>query len=295
MEMKNDEKVSSFWAKHSEYEYKKGNDGTLYLTPTQESKVSVYDPMADIENLIVDALNVGRLAMKNTDDNEMKKAVLNFVSKYGLLGLMTALPTTPHFIDYDAVYLMKNHFIYDEAMSTQDYMSLFFPFGKPDFYKDKRTAVWNVRGEPELLALAHTFSNEPMTMNISLTRSYAERYDWLVTKFKDWMFSFVSAILYYEDKDAADEETLNYYRSGIAAFHGIAPTYHIAFYDKPTIVWDFHSLLLSIQMMFSFALTDYSRPLRLCPQCNLAFFAKKPDDMFCSRKCKNKNAKENGK
>jgi len=91
--MKNDEKVSSFWATYSEYEYKKGNDGILYLTPTSESKVSVYDPMADLENLIVDALNVGRLAMKNTDDNEMKEAVLSFVSKYGLLGFMTALPT----------------------------------------------------------------------------------------------------------------------------------------------------------------------------------------------------------
>jgi len=38
----------------------------------------------------------------------MKQAVLAFVKKYGLLGFMTAIPTTPNFIDYDAVYMLKN-------------------------------------------------------------------------------------------------------------------------------------------------------------------------------------------
>ena len=35
----------------------------------------------------------------------MEKAVMEFVTRYGLLGLMTALPTTPSFMDYEAVYL----------------------------------------------------------------------------------------------------------------------------------------------------------------------------------------------
>ena len=42
---------------------------------------------------------------------------------------------------------------------------------------------------------------------------------------------------------------------GVAAFGGIAPTYRIALLDKPTIVWDFHSLLIGLQMMFSFMLS----------------------------------------
>ena len=42
----------------------------------------------------------------------------------------------------------------------------------------------------------------------------------------------------------------------MAAFGGIAPTYHIELLDRPTIVWDFQSLLLGVQMMFSFMLTD---------------------------------------
>ena len=38
---------------------------------------------------------------------EVEQAVLKFVSRYGLLGLMTALPTTPSFMDYKAVYLPR--------------------------------------------------------------------------------------------------------------------------------------------------------------------------------------------
>ena len=42
---------------------------------------------------------------------EIQKAIVQFAVKYGLLGLMTALPTTPTFMDYEVVYLPKSHFI----------------------------------------------------------------------------------------------------------------------------------------------------------------------------------------
>jgi ribosomal protein S27AE len=71
---------------------------------------------------------------------------------------------------------------------------------------------------------------------------------------------------------------------------GIAPTYHIdLFRDGPAIVWDFHSLLRGVQMMFSFALTDRAKPLRVCPQCGMAFIAPHPNSVYCSAKCKNQN------
>ena len=73
----------------------------------------------------------------------------------------------------------------------------------------------------------------------------------------------------------------------MAAFSGIAPTYHIALLDKPTIVWDFHSLLLGIQMMFSFMLTDSENLIKLCKHCIKAFVASRPGAVFCSPQCKN--------
>jgi len=206
---------------------------------------------------------------------------------YGLLGFMTALPTTPNFMDYDAVYLPKNHFIKDESMSVTDYAALFFPFEKPEFKKTKDEAHFDVSGDRDMLALALTFSNEPMAMNMSFQREYAENYDWLLAQFKDWAFTFTTSYLYYEDYDKLDETTRNLYRLGMAAFGGVAPTYHIALLDKPTIVWDFHSLLLGIQMMFSFILTDETNPLRACRHCHKAFIAGHPNAAFCSPQCKN--------
>ena len=81
--------------------------------PEKKAQPSVYDPLKE-KTLVVEALNVGRLAMgklKNENSEVLKKAIMQFVSKYGLLGFMPAIPITPDFIDYDAVYLPKNHFI----------------------------------------------------------------------------------------------------------------------------------------------------------------------------------------
>ena len=283
-------RASSSWVRYNEYEIKKADDGKQYIKPAPKSKPSIYDPLKDVESLVVDALNVGMLLMGRKSEKTVQSAVMEFVHKYGLLGFMTALPTTPQFIEYEAVYLPKNHFIKDETMSTEDYLSLFFPFEQLDFHKHGIESSWNFDSrntDRKMIALAMTFSNEPQAMSMSFQREYAENYDWLLTQFKDWAFTFVSSYLYYEDYDKIDETTRNLYRQGMAAFGGIAPTYHIALLDKPTIVWDFHSLLLGIQMMFSFTLTDEGNPLRACRHCNKAFIAGHPNAAFCSPKCKN--------
>ena len=84
-----------------------------------------------------------------------------------------------------------------------------------------------------------------------------------------------------------DENERNLYRQGMAVFGGIAPTYHIELLDKPTIVWEFHSLLLGIQMMFSFMLTDDNSTLKVCKHCGSAFVATRSNMEFCSPQCKN--------
>lgn len=284
------QRASSSWVKYSEYEIKKTDNGTRYIKPAPNAKPSIYDPLKETGTLVVDALNVGMLLMGRKSNKSVQTALMEFVHKYGLLGFMTALPTTPQFIEYEAVYLPKNHFIKDETMSTEDYLSLFFPFEQLDFRKHGIESQWNmdsVNNDRVMMALAMTFSNEPQAMNISFQREYAENYDWLLTQFKDWAFTLTASYLYYEDYEEADETTRDLYRHGMAAFGGIAPTYHIALLDKPTIVWDFHSLLLGIQMMFSFILTDEKNPLRICKHCNKVYMAGHPNAAFCSPKCKN--------
>ena len=53
------------------------------------------------------------------------------------------------------------------------------------------------------------------------------------------------------------------------------------------ILMIFHSLLLGIQMMFSFMLVDDEQPLRLCKHCHKVFLGSRSNAAFCSPRCKN--------
>ncbi len=194
-----------------------------------------------------------------------------------------------------AVYLPTNHFLREEVMDTQKYLSYFFPFEKPDFFKNGKDSLWNINGDRTMIALAMTFRKEPEAQVMCFMRGYAERYDWLEQTFQDWSFTFLSSFLFYEEDEEMDEDTRDIYRQGMAAFGGIAPNYHIELWERPTIVWDFHSLLLAIQMMFSFMLADETSSLRLCRHCMKAFFAKSDDEDFCSPACEASYEKENEK
>lgn len=242
-----------------------------YITPAPDAMPQIYDPLKEYQQMVLNALNVGLLIRISTK-REIRKAIMDFVIRYGLLGLMTALPTTPAFIDYKAVYLPTNHFIREEVMETEKYLDYFFPFEKPDFHKKGKESAWFIGNDRPMLALALTFRKEPEAQVMCFMRNYAERYDWLEQTFQDWSFTFLSSFLFYEDAEEMDEDTQNIYRQGMAAFGGIAPNYHIELWERPTIVWDFHSLLLAIQMMFSFMLADETSSLKLCKNCMKAFF-----------------------
>ena len=119
------------------------------------------------------------MEMARKPDTEIQTAIRQFAVKYGLFGLMTALPTTPDFMEYEAVYLPKNHFIKAETMSTEKYLVLFFPFDKLDVIKHGIESMWNVENDRVMMALAMTMTDRPMAVNMSFQREYAERYDWM--------------------------------------------------------------------------------------------------------------------
>ena len=138
------ERTSSTWVRYSEYEWKKSEDGILYLTPSKTAQPSIYDPLTEYQQIVLDAINIGRMGMSKKPDEEIQKTIQQFAVKYGLFGLMTALPTTPNFMDYKAVYLPKNHFIKEETMATEDYLKLFFPFDKLDVVKKGVESSWMI-------------------------------------------------------------------------------------------------------------------------------------------------------
>lgn len=295
------EHSNSTWVRYSEYEWKQAKDDKLYLTACADAQPTIYDPLKEYRQLVLDALYIGRLGMKQEqDDEEIQAEIKAFAEKYGLFGLMTALPTTPSFMDYEAVYLPKNRFIKKETMSTEAYLTLFFPFDKLDVVKRSVESLWNIEGDNMMMSLTMTMSDRPMAVNMSFQRQYAESYEWMKQVFTDWAFNATTVFLYYNDYDKMDNDYKQLMRQSIRAFDGNAPSYHIELLEQPTLVWDFHSLLLGIQMMLSFMLTDKNNPMKVCKKCSKFFVASRPSAVFCSPRCKNqynvyKNREKNKK
>lgn len=59
--MKLFERISSTWVRYSEYGWKKADDGTLYLTSALNAKPSIYAPLKETQEIVLDALQIGRL------------------------------------------------------------------------------------------------------------------------------------------------------------------------------------------------------------------------------------------
>lgn len=167
------QKTSSNWVRYDKYEWKEDKEGTLYIIPSPDAKVSLYNPLKDSEQMVLKAVNLGLMCMdKNNTQERLQNAVMDFVTGYGLLGFMTALPTTPDFITYHAVYLPKNHFIKEESMTTEKYLSYFFPFDKIDFVKKGMESSGNT-DDVQMMALIMTMKNKPQAVMMSFQKEYA--------------------------------------------------------------------------------------------------------------------------
>ena len=284
------EKAKTWWVRYSDYQWRTTKDGALYIQPAPGATFTLYNAMEVMEQLVLDALNAGRQLMGNNPNEVYKPIVMEFVKKYGLLGMMTALPTTPKFMDYEMVYLPKNRFIKEEQLHTEQFLLNFFPFEKPHLMKSGKSYAWSVSGDNRLMALSATFSDDPLAVTLSFMPEYAERFDWIVTQLKDWMFLVTTCEFFY-DPDyqlmANAEEQRTLLRQAMNAFSGNAPTYRIRLFDDaPALVWDFHSLMLAITLVFSFMLTDTDNPIHMCKNCGKVFIAEKQGSLFCSAECK---------
>lgn len=280
------EHSKSNWVKYSEYELKE-KDGILYIKPTDDATPNIYNIIEKKEDIVVDALNVGLLCMSKDKEKEAEQqaAVMGFISRYGLLGLMTTITSTPSFMDYEVVHFIKNRFIKAETMDTIEYISKFYPFEMPDIAKNGVEMRWNISGDNTMMALAMTFTDRETAVNMSFQRTYAEPYEWVKTQFIDWALLFTTSTIYYENEFNDSEKEL--YRQMMTVFNANSPTYHILLLDKPTLVWNFGSLAITVQMLFSLSLTDDKTPIRLCKHCAKAFIPSRPNALFCSSKCKN--------
>lgn len=281
------EHSKALWVKYSDYVINETADGVKYLQAAPNAVPQPYDPIDDFENIVIEAVNVGRLCMKKErPDEEKYDAIRDFSLKYGLLGIMTAIPTTPRFLSYENVFFPKNHFIRGESMTVEQYMAVFFPFKKLDIRKKGEEYRWTLEGDRETILLGILTDGRPLETHMSFQHEYAERLDWMKEQFIDWAFTLLTLFFFYEDKGGMTEKQKEFHRQSMAAFDGLTPTYHVALMDdRPRLVWNFNSLLQGIQLMYSMMLTDENKPVKMCRNCGKAFKARRYRDKFCSKEC----------
>ena len=64
----------SHWVRYDCYELKTTADGRRYITPGKDAKPDVYNPLKEVPNIVLDALNVGMLMMNRQPEAEVQKA-----------------------------------------------------------------------------------------------------------------------------------------------------------------------------------------------------------------------------
>lgn len=282
------EHTSALWARYSDYEIKEDKKGTKYIIPVKDAEIKLYNPMKISEQIVIDTVNLGIHLITDKTDKKKYDKLIDHARKYGLMGLMTALPTTAEFITYEKVYFPRNQFIKAESLSTMEYLNYFHPFEKPDFVKNGTESSWSVSNDNTGIALTLALSDRPQAVVMSLQRIYAEPAEWFAQMCADLAFYCIGSFLYYHDYDTLDPTKKELYQKSMLAFGGVSPTYKIALREKnPCIVWDFNSMIQMVQMMFSFILTDEDSSIKLCKNCGKAYIPSRKGTEFCSPKCKN--------
>ena len=277
---------TSSWVRYDRYVVRKAGNGKRYLTPAEGALPQLINPFEKVQQMALDAINIGIMVMDNRAGSIVEQAILRFASNYGMLGLMTALPTTARFMDYFYVYLPKNDFIREESMETQAYTDLFFPFEKPTYRKEGDLVEWDIEGDVPIQALMLTLSqyDTPIATQMTFLRGYAEDLIWVRNVFRAFAYNFLTTMYYYSIPLTDEERTS--FRYSLQIFEGAAPTCHLELWDRPVVMWDYHSLLLGLQMAVFFTITNPKSPIHLCRNCGKAFFASRPNQLYCSDRCR---------
>ena len=244
---------TSTWVRYSDYEFRQINTGTTFVSPSVNAIPEVYDPLLDVDAMVTAAINAGMLCINRESDEKIRKAVSDFVARYGLVGLISAKQAEPRPSDNISFFPFDNHI-------------------------------------PDAVVLPSIHEGTPETVKLGFSRNYAERYDWLVKFFRELAYSFCSYLLYYGEYGEIDSDARAMCARGVNGIFGEAtiPQCHIELKEKPILVWDFCSLSQALCMALGLMMADESQPLRACRFCGKIFLAGHPLAAFCDPKCKNK-------
>lgn len=279
------------WIKYSDYEYKSDSEGNLYIKPKENAVFSMYNPFNIAEDILIDFLKIGeasRSFYKSKSQEvyeELKKMVLLFARKYGLLGLISASTYNRDVIgNKDVLIIEKNYInIKEKSIDADTYMKLFTPFaGSGDLsvrYYKNRVDLVKAEDSPKF------YGKRPLVMDLIFSKFYAERLEWIM-KFAGMLSEHFSQLLVYRASSGYLTEQVTILAD---TFKANKIGFTITQIDKTIISWDFDSLKTTIETIYAFAVTDENILLSRCEHCGDFYIALSNREKYCSPACRNRS------
>lgn len=278
------------WIKYGDYVYEKDEEGNIYIKPKDDVSYSMYNPFDNAEELLIDFLKVGEVARlylkarSNEQYEELKKLVLIYVKKYGLLGLIGASTYNRNIIGDKDILLIENNFIglKEKSIAMQDYIKLFTPFaGEGDLsVRHYKNTVDLVKAEDS----PKFYGKRPLVMDLIFSKFYAERLVWIID-FAAMLSTHFSQLLVYS-------ASTNYLTENVTILANVFKANKIGFtisqLDKTVISWDFDSLKTTLETVYAFAVTDEKVLLSRCENCGDYYIALSNREKYCNPACRNR-------
>jgi hypothetical protein len=263
------------WVRHDDYELRHDGFNDPYIRPMKNSKATLYNPVDQVRDIAIDALNLGReIDVSDFDAKTMMGQIRRFVCRYGFLGVMVDIPLNDNFYRVAETYFTPNPFFpIDKKMDTQEYMAKFFPFEEtvPELEQtDTSISAYAGRGP----VYEYVFSG-----------AYSERLAWYVSYFQN-LYTLFDACMKYVDEPEVFRAMV--YRTNILRYSDHKLRYNISAAGRPEICWEFASMKSVIDLFVVSCITDPAQPIRRCKHCGKIFYREDLRMEFCSPQCRNR-------
>ena len=281
---------STDWIRYSDYEWMRDPGGQLYIKPVDDASFSMYNPFNVAEEMLIDILNIGDQSQRYLKDHtknsieELKKPIILFAKKYGLLGMISASVYNRDVIGDDEVLVMKNNHagFREKIYKTADYIRFFTPFAqKGDLeIKTYKNGVDLKKAEDS----PKYFGKRPAVIDLIFSRFYAEQLDWFL-RFSAMLNEHFRQLLLYRSSSGFLTEQVTVLSD---SFQASKIGFTISQLEKTMISWEFDSLKSAIETIYAFAVTDESIWLSRCSHCNGFYLAVSGREKYCSPACRNR-------
>lgn len=278
------------WIRYNDYEYRSDSEGSLYIIPKEYSDFTRYNPFDVAEEILIDFLKIGEASRgyyKNKSSEvyeKLKKMVLLYVRKYGLLGLISASAYNRSIVgDKDIMIMEKNYIgVKEKVVDAKTYIKLFTPFAEEDDLSIKyyRNATDLVKREDS----PKFYGKRPLVMDLIFSKFYSEKLEWII-EFARMLSLHFNQLLVYRASTSYLTEHVTILAD---AFKASKIGFTISQLDKTIISWEFDSLKTALETIYAFAVTDENILLSRCENCGGFYIALSNREKYCNPACRNR-------